>query len=286
MTNHEKAIRFKNKQLALGISTIEFELMQNDRVRLIKVNDSNDTGEIEIPSFITDIHSREVAFKIIGPFYGCRFTDIYINNQPNIGFNVSGLCAGMLSKELRVRFKHPECMTNTSHMFSGCKYLESLDISNFDTANVTDMGYMFKYCFKLKLLDLGHFNTANVVSMCEMFQECESLEYLNISSFDTSKVVSMKHMFYGCTKLKELDVHNFNTSNVEDMYGMFGVCELIEKLDISKFDMLKVDDMSMMFMRCSNMKDLGTNTIVVRKGTNTFSAVLNNIEKLVKIKFK
>ena len=35
-------------------------------------------------------------------------------------------------------------------MFEGCKNLEDLDVSNFDTSNVIDMGNMFYGCSKLK----------------------------------------------------------------------------------------------------------------------------------------
>jgi len=31
-------------------------------------------------------------------------------------------------------------------MFKGCSSLTTLDISNFDTANVSDMGFMFLGC--------------------------------------------------------------------------------------------------------------------------------------------
>ena len=35
-------------------------------------------------------------------------------------------------------------------MFQECRVLENLDLSNFDTSNVTDMGWMFFGCNKLK----------------------------------------------------------------------------------------------------------------------------------------
>ena len=40
-------------------------------------------------------------------------------------------------------FKIPE-------MFSGCKSLTSLDLSGFDTTNVTEMSYLFENCQSLK----------------------------------------------------------------------------------------------------------------------------------------
>ena len=37
-------------------------------------------------------------------------------------------------------------------MFQECNELLYLDLSNFNTDNVTDMGWMFNECYKLKLL--------------------------------------------------------------------------------------------------------------------------------------
>ena len=41
-------------------------------------------------------------------------------------------------------------------MFADCSSLTSLDLSNFDTTNVTDMEYIFNNCFKLSNLTLGN----------------------------------------------------------------------------------------------------------------------------------
>ena len=50
-------------------------------------------------------------------------------------------------------------------MFSGCNSLSSLDLSNFNTQNVTDMSYMFCGCNSLSSIDLSNFNTQNVINM-------------------------------------------------------------------------------------------------------------------------
>ena len=44
---------------------------------------------------------------------------------------------------------------DSSFMFHGCSLLESLDLSNFDTSNVTNIDYMFTDCFSLKDLNLS-----------------------------------------------------------------------------------------------------------------------------------
>ena len=60
-------------------------------------------------------------------------------------------------------------------MFSGC-LLEELNLSNFDTNNVTDISGMFSKCFELKKIDLSNFNTNNVENMSFLFKNCHSLK--------------------------------------------------------------------------------------------------------------
>ena len=57
-------------------------------------------------------------------------------------------------------------------MFSECTSIEKLDLSNFNTINVTDMSYMFSRCYALKELNISNFNTNKVISMDCMFNQC------------------------------------------------------------------------------------------------------------------
>ena len=74
-------------------------------------------------------------------------------------------------------------------MFGYDSYLESLDLSNFNTSNVTEMYRMFNGCSRMTTLNLGkNFKTAKVTNMMEMFCGCRSLEYLNLSTFNLSSL--------------------------------------------------------------------------------------------------
>ena len=50
-------------------------------------------------------------------------------------------------------------------MFYRCSSLKELNLSNFNTNNVTNMEYMFSECSSLKDLNLSNFNTNNVTNM-------------------------------------------------------------------------------------------------------------------------
>ena len=61
------------------------------------------------------------------------------------------------------------------------------------------MECMFSGCSSLKQLNLSNFNTNNVTDMVGMFSGCSSLEELNLSNFNTKNVTNMECMFSGCT---------------------------------------------------------------------------------------
>ena len=114
-------------------------------------------------------------------------------------------------------------------MFGGCKGLTSLDLSSFNTANVTNMNGMFISCSSLTSLDLSKFNTAEVTGMTYMFGNCSSLTSLDLSSFNTAKVTEMYFMFNGCSGLTTINVSDaFTTNKVSNSDGMFGGCYKLE----------------------------------------------------------
>ena len=88
-------------------------------------------------------------------------------------------------------------------MFSDCSKLTNLDLSSFDTSQVTNMSSMFRKCSALTNLDLSKFDTSKVTNMSYMFTECSALTNLDLSKFDTSQVTPMNNfnMFDGCNQL-------------------------------------------------------------------------------------
>lgn len=126
--------------------------------------------------------------------------------------------------------------TDWSNMFQECRNLTSLDVSNWNSSNVTKMFSTFQGCSSLNNLDVSHWNTSAVTNMGYMFHSCNSLTSLDLSNWDTSNVTNMNRMFYGCTSLTSLDVSNFNTSKVTDMGTMFTYCSSLTSLDLSHFN--------------------------------------------------
>ena len=106
-------------------------------------------------------------------------------------------------------------------MFQTCYRLEYLDLSNFDTSNVTNMSYMFNQCQNLKeIKGINKFITSKATEMELMFNSCSELKYLDLSHFDTSNVKDMRLMFGDCDNLKYLNLLNFSINGeTEDMFA-------------------------------------------------------------------
>ena len=78
-------------------------------------------------------------------------------------------------------------------MFSYCKSLTFVNLSNFDTRNVEEMFSLFLDCDNLIGVDVSSFVTNNVIDIHLMFQGCPKLEFLNITNFELE---SRKINFY------------------------------------------------------------------------------------------
>ena len=85
-------------------------------------------------------------------------------------------------------------------MFSGCTNLSKLDVSNFDTSNITSMRATFNKCSSLTSLDLTSWDTHNVTDMCYMFSDCTNLTEILVSrdKWVISSNCSTSNMFNGC----------------------------------------------------------------------------------------
>ena len=89
-----------------------------------------------------------------------------------------------------------------SYMFAYCEKLPSLDLSGFNTANVTSMFYMFSNCHGLKRLDLGSFNTAKVQNMASMLSDCDHLQTIYVGDeWSIASLLNPSGTFTGCTSL-------------------------------------------------------------------------------------
>lgn len=123
---------------------------------------------------------------------------------------------------------------STAYWFFGFSSLSSLDLSGFDTTNVTDMHGMFSGCGKLTSLDLSGFDTANVTDMNNMFYGCNSLTELNLpATFTTANVTNMEYIFAFCSGLTSLDLSGLDAVNVTGADSMLYGCSALNAIRLS-----------------------------------------------------
>ena len=117
---------------------------------------------------------------------------------------------------------------DSRNVFNGFKSVTSIEGLKFlDTSDVVWMEAMFKDCWKLTTLDVSGFDTSNVTNFKQTFALCaERLTELDLSNWDTSSATTVKEMFYRCDVLKTIYVSDKWVLNEgTDTSGMFNSCK-------------------------------------------------------------
>lgn len=152
------------------------------------------------------------------------------------------------------------------------------EVFMLDTTYFTTFYRMFYYCPNLTHLDLSSWNTSNVTSMLDTFYMCSKLTSLNVNGWNTSNVTNMSGMFGWCRNITTLDLSSFDTSNVTSMSNMFTVCSVLKYLDIRNFTFDKVTSYMNMFNSIPN------DCLIIVKGQTEKEWVLARESDLTNVK--
>ena len=209
---------------------------------------------------------------------------------PVVDTNNRTSCANMFKNCGSLQYVPPLTISNKctslNSMFYGCNLLTSIDVSNFDTSNVTNMAFMFNSCKLITTLDLSNWDISNVTDISSMFSSCSKLTAIDLSNWNTNNVTNMASMFRYCELITALDLSNWNTINVTNMAYMFNSCELITVLDLSNWDVSNVTSMSSMFSSCTSLTNFqapqNINVNIAFNGCNNLTidsllSILNNL---------
>lgn len=190
--------------------------------------DVSSSGNGKVMAWYTDTDNDGLYEVMIGANGGVAANA----NSSNLFKNLSSLTTIDLS------YFDTSNVTNMSGMFQGCSSLTTLDVSNFNTSKVTDMSGMFYYFSSVDTLDLSNFNTSNVITMEYMFASMTNLTSLDISSFETSKVTAMNQMFFDDANLASIDMRSATFDTVTNSNNMFAAAyqtpKIIVKSDTEK----------------------------------------------------
>ena len=145
-------------------------------------------------------------------------------------------------------------LTESAHaMFCDCEALTKLNVSEWETSNVTDMREMFSDCKALTELNVSKWKTSNVTRMSTMFLGCKQLKTLDFSEWDVSKVTTMDSMFSGAG-LTELDLSGWTSTGEVHVVDMFNGCEALKSLNMAGWS-AKVTG-SAIFGGCTSLEEL------------------------------
>ena len=119
-----------------------------------------------------------------------------------------------------------ETILDCSNMFSNTS-IKTIDLSNFDTSEVTSMEYMFKDCNNLSYFNLKNNDLSNLKTMKGIFINCINLNNITLENIDFNELTSLNEMF-----------NNSLISNIEFINLNFKKLTSLEKA-FSNIDSLK-----------------------------------------------
>ncbi|HHZ8017996.1 TPA: BspA family leucine-rich repeat surface protein [Enterococcus faecalis] len=159
-----------------------------------------------------------------------------------------------------------------NEMFSGTG-IKSLDLSGWDTSNVTSMQYMFANMPMLESLDISGWNLNSVPVMDDMFKET-TLAQLRMDDWDLSNprykdleeikthifdqrpttfgelsavnwkvpyLITTKNLFSN-VYYKKIDIHGWDTPNLQSMDSMFSYNNVVTDINMSNWNISNITD--------------------------------------------
>ena len=207
----------------------------------------------------TEYNNSKITLKL----KGITQTEILNKDFPNFDklkeVNINGISQTIKKYEYTfnktdniIELIFEDYINNCENMFRDCSAITEIDLSNFDSSEVTNMCHMFSNCTSLTSINFTYFRTSKVKQMDFMFYQCISLLSLNLSSFDTSEVTLMDSMFSNCRSLSSLDLSNFQTSNVQFITYMFSGSINLEYINLINFNTNSLIEKYFVFYRISN----------------------------------
>ncbi len=160
---------------------------------------------------------------------------------------------------------------NISSFFKGLK-LQAIDVKDLDVSDVTNMSQVFAQTEFSGHLNLSGWNTANVTNFGKMFWDSKKIKTLELGNdFDTSSATTFLHMF-ATTQFEKL-VLNFDTSNAPSVLEMFGSSFSLQELDISTMTGSSLRGWSGMFINVGRQVKKWT----IIKLNNTFADKVDDL---------
>lgn len=166
-------------------------------------------------------------------FLGCKkVTNLNVSNWNTS--NVTGMygifdgCSELQSLDLHT-WDVSKVLT-MDHLFTDCTSITSINISGWKTTSCISMVMTFFGLPNIEL-DISNWDTSNVTDMRYIFGSIKRTS-INVPNWNTSKVTNM-YMAFCSMSIETIDISNWDTSNVTDMRYMFGY-NAVDAIDPTK----------------------------------------------------
>lgn len=116
-------------------------------------------------------------------------------------------------------------------LFDGFSSLKTvIGLEYIDMRNVSSMENAFRNCSELISVDVSSFNTSNVTTMKGMFSGCTSLTKITgLENFDMKKVNDVSCMFMDCSSLTDANIEGLAFENIQSNDDIFFNCPINSK---------------------------------------------------------
>ena len=177
--------------------------------------------------------------------------------------------------------------------------LESVDFTNLDAADLTQMHGILAYDRTLTEVNMNMLNADRITVMNSAFSWDENLTGLDLTPIRDAKladvgglcsfchslqtittgwtmrnVTTAWSMFYDCFNLTQIDAQNWRFGKVNGIANIMRACRKLETLDVSQWDVSNATTSAYAFYQCYGLKTLdlsGWNTAKVTDMTDMFA---------------
>ena len=157
------------------------------------------------------LSSSEYLIKI-GNKKRLRYLSLFELNEGKILSAIDGI--------LNLTISIKKELSSLNGLFSGCRALKSIDLSDLNINTINNYDSLFKGCSSLETVNFPKNNSENVMSMNNMFDGCENIKEVNLTYFNISEETQMSNIFSGCNNLQNIDISSFNYITKEFFNGI------------------------------------------------------------------